>query len=283
MRKPRRLRRDGFALVLTIWAVGLLALLIQTFLTSARFRLHVGANIAAATRAEALADAGVALALLDLVSRSSGDASAPRFTSSPSFCVAPGGLIAVSIESESGKIDLNVASPDLLRRLLVGVGASPSEALNVTEALVDFRTDGVSSLERNYRLDGRPFGPRKGPLQAVQELDQVLGVSPSLYAAIKPHVTVYGAGVALDPNLATPRLRALLGVEARAALSSGFGAAYTIHVEALTNDGGRVARETVIGPGTLGRSLWRVREWRRDRSRWDSLFAGKKSTALMPC
>ena len=60
-------RRNGFALPLVIWGLGIIALLIVSFMTTARWRAQAAYNIYGAAKADLLADSAVNIALLQLL------------------------------------------------------------------------------------------------------------------------------------------------------------------------------------------------------------------------
>ena len=51
-----------------------------------------------------------------------------------------------------------------------------------------------------YRAAGLPYGPPGTPFQSVDELADVLGMTPALFARLAPHLTVFTDG---DPDLST--------------------------------------------------------------------------------
>ncbi len=83
-----------------------------------------------------------------------------------------GGTIeSVSITDEQGKVHLNTASQSLLRYLMVENGVADAAANTVATNIV------------NYRATNK--------LDSVEELQQVTGVTSSIYSAIDQDVTVY--------------------------------------------------------------------------------------------
>jgi general secretion pathway protein K len=56
--------------------------------------------------------------------------------------------------------------------------------------------------EQDYRLAGLPYGPRNGPFQCVEELTLVMGMTPALFAQVKPALTVYSGRQFIDPQVA---------------------------------------------------------------------------------
>lgn len=206
---------QGFALVIVISAIGLLALAAAGFAQVTRSQVRAAASAVGSSTAQALADSGVELAVLELVLARQDPAYQRRFAVSeqPYVCDAGDGRrLAVSITDEAGKVDLNAAGNRLLQALLAGVGAPASEAL--ADAIIDFRDD--DSIKRpqgaerdDYRAAGRP-GPKNAPFSVVEEIEQVLGIDSALAARLRPHVTVYSAQPGIDTASASRQLIAIL-------------------------------------------------------------------------
>jgi hypothetical protein len=117
----------GYALLLVIWAIGIISLLALSFLGSVRYRVMAAANILESARAEALSEAGVNLAKLDLVlglARGNTGALCFRPDGPMVFCTMPEqGVAGIVVEDEGGKVDLNAAPPKLLAHMLNGFRA----------------------------------------------------------------------------------------------------------------------------------------------------------------
>jgi general secretion pathway protein K len=217
-----------------------------------------------------------------------------------------GGAIRVAVQSEAGKIDLNTADDSLLRDLFLSAswtgpdgepeGIDEAGAGALTDAVRDFADpDDLTRLngaeDRDYAAAGLPWDAKDAPFEAVAELQQVLGMTALLYAAVAPALTIYTGATGVDARLA-PRdvLLALPGGEAagvvddylasRAEAATGAAPAfpgaegsrrsrarvYTIHAEARLASGAVFVREAVVrlagGPQT-----YRVEAWRQGARR----------------
>ena len=206
-------RERGFVLIIVIAVLGLLALAAAGFAQVTRSQVKAAASTVGSSTAQGLADAGVQLAVLDLVLGRQDPAYQRRFGvgAKPFACDAGDGRrLAVSISDEAGKVDLNGAADRLLQALLVGVGASKGLA----DAIIDFRDDDnikrPQGAERDdYSAAGRP-GPKNAPFSAVEEIEQVLGVDAELAARLRPHITVYTNQPGIDTASASRELLAIL-------------------------------------------------------------------------
>lgn len=290
--------KNGFALVVVIWGIGIIALLITSFMTTARWRLQAASNISGAAAAALLAEAATNIGLFDLISEGDPtDLSTQRVThkGEPRFCSLPGAAAVIVVEEESGKVDINRATPKLLQALFVGFGVDMREADHLAGAVVAFRTAATSNIsmsDADYAASGRPFGPKHAPFQTVLELDQVIGVEPELFRAITPFVTIHSRGQGVDPLTAPPALfAALVGFSAedvQTLASHPFpngldrkdprfpapfkhvsaGRTFLVHAEVLLPTGQTGLREVIVEPSSTGSGQLTSTELRRGRPRY---------------
>jgi len=128
--------------------------------------------------------------------------------------------VAVTVRSESARINLNLAPPELLAGLFQQLGVAADQANIYAARVVDWR-DEDDKMEKNgaerpaYRALGRVDGPRNGPFVHVDELGLVLGVPAQVAAAAAPYLTVSSGHEQINPMLADPPvLLAIPGVSA---------------------------------------------------------------------
>jgi general secretion pathway protein K len=215
---------------------------------------RIARNMAESAAARAAADAGIQRAILDLVSspntlthtrkfRADGTVYAWRFAN----C-----LVRLSVQDERGKIDLNQASALLLAAVIEAEGVNRNIAQSLGDAIADFRdADNFPRLsgaeEADYRTARVTWGPKNEPFQSVEELQQVLGMTPEIYARVAPYLTIYSVGV-INPALADARLAGILrrGSFNTQILASSPGLAFSVHAEAEGSDGAKFVREAVV-------------------------------------
>jgi general secretion pathway protein K len=95
-RDARSGRRRGFALLVVIWGVGVITLLIVSFMTTARARLQAAVNAAGVTETQLLADGAVNLAILTLISEQGavqGANDRPGRDGAPTYCSLSGAAV----------------------------------------------------------------------------------------------------------------------------------------------------------------------------------------------
>jgi general secretion pathway protein K len=302
MRPRAGKKRAGFALLAVVWGTGLIAILVVAFMANGRLRLQTAHNIASATAAGYIAESAINLATLTLLSKKDASqtpaAEAEVYDGTPRFCVLDGAAIALSIEDEGGKIDLNAAPPELIQLALVGLGLNDRTAQQVAKSIEVFRTPPpVTGQIRTAPSSDKPIEPKEAPFETVMELDQVSGVSPALFRDLVPFVTVHSRSPNVDARAAPPALfAALAGYPAqdiRSLMATPYPngikrndprfpanfkqpaadhAAYLLHAEALLPAGQTFVKEAILDLRPSNGKPFAFKEMRRGQSRYAGLL-----------
>ncbi|MDO9711568.1 type II secretion system minor pseudopilin [Paracraurococcus lichenis] len=186
-------RERGFALVVVLWSMALLALLGARVVATGRGELALAANLRTAAAAEALADGALYEAIFHLLA-------GPPHRWAPDGAVRelrlPGGSARIRIENEAGKIGLNSAPPELLRALFLRLGIDEGRATRLASAILDWRSPGqrarpFGAKDPEYRAAGRVYAPPLSGFWSLDELGLVLGMTPELLALVTPHLSLY--------------------------------------------------------------------------------------------
>jgi general secretion pathway protein K len=201
MTRPGR-RQRGFALLIVLWTVGFLALLGTRIVAAGREDTRLADNLKQQAVLQAAADGAVANVMFSLMARQDPNLRPNGMVHEMRIGQTP---VMVRIENESDRVNLNTASIQLLRALIVQAGAAPGVANLIATAILDWRTAGVTARSSGaktpeYRAAGRDYGPPGTPFQSVGELADVLGVTPEILARMAPHLTIFTDG---DPDLST--------------------------------------------------------------------------------
>ena len=185
----------------------------------------------------------------------------------------PGGELTVQLRDEAGKLNPDVASPDLMAALLRQFGLDVSAATRLAAAIADWRFAGTEARPLGakapaYRAAGRDYGPPNAPFESSGELGAVLGMTPGLLERLAPHLTVFHEGDP-DPGLASREvlqaLRLVFGAQQLAPAPRRATPTLTIIATASRADGTRFTRRATvrIGEGSEGRA-YRIHAWNRD-------------------
>jgi len=286
-------RRNGFALVTVIWGLSLITLLIVTFASAARLRLQTAYNISGAAQAGLFADAAINMAILSLLSEQSQGASNGVHDGKPVFCAMRGVAVAIAIEDESGKVDLNAATPEILKALFSGLGLQTSAASALADAIVDFRTPpgagGVATGGNESNDLGRPFRAKHARFDSTLELDQVARVDPALFSTLNRSATIYSFRPGINARAAPPALfAALAGFSAedvgyllkapfpnkldrndgrfpqnfKSAVQGGGNPTFLVHAETLAATGQTGVKEAIVDFRAVGQGAFVLRELR---------------------
>ena len=154
-------RQRGFALLIVLLTVAVLALLGTQLVATARERSLLARNLRDAALLETATNGAVQHAIFAMLDRSG-----PRWRLDGSIHTVAVGpvVVAVRLDDEAGKINPNVASEDLLAALLSGIGVDPLKAASLAAAIVDWRTPGAQPLPLGakaprYAAAGLDYGP----------------------------------------------------------------------------------------------------------------------------
>gem|GEM_PF-482873 len=261
-------RERGFALLIVLWAMVLLALLGAQVTGAGRAETQLATALRSGAQLRAAADGAVYETIWHMLD-GGGDFWPP--SAMTRVLNEPAGRVVVTVTDERGKLDVNQVPPGYLQSLFSILGADKDTATNVANAVADWRSQqpaggGTDSpLTQQYVSAGRSWGPAGAEFQRLDDIQLVLGMTPALAKAAKPYLTLaleqgpwmkYAGPVVLaalakakhDSGLsvedADPRGPVVLRIEAHAVGSNG--AAFTRRV-LFRLDG------TLSGPG------WRYR------------------------
>ncbi|HMM26614.1 MAG TPA: type II secretion system protein GspK, partial [Pseudoxanthomonas mexicana] len=115
----------------------------------------------------------------------------------------------------------------------------------------------------DYAAAGRPYGAKDAPFETIAELEQVLGMTPDLYARLEPFLTLYSGRGQPDATYAQGPVLVAMGMDATAWLAQreAAGAAgalqlvgtgsgtYSIESRARLADGRETSLRTVVRAG----------------------------------
>ena len=115
-------RQRGFALLIVLWTLPLLALLGTQLVATSRQHIQLAHNLIDAAALEAAANGAVQQAIFGVL-----DSSPRHWRPDGSIHVVRlgGAIVAVRVEDEADKVNPNIASPKLLQALLFQAGADP--------------------------------------------------------------------------------------------------------------------------------------------------------------
>jgi general secretion pathway protein K len=220
----------GFALLAALWLLVALAAVGLEFGSLAREQRLSAANVMEHARANAAADAGIADAhalLADLLTRqpsaARGDVDraldpwgGPEVQLGDTVSLEDA-RYRVTLADAGTALNLNRAGEEELRRLFAALRIDFGKADRLAQAIMDWK-DGddlhrARGAERDdYLAAGSAVLPENRPFGRLRELRHVMGMTPELYASIRPHLTLLGGGQVNLNSAPRPVLLALPGM-----------------------------------------------------------------------
>lgn len=218
MKAHHKKTEQGIALLLVLWMLVILIGIIGVFALIASTEHQQGKLLARTVQARYAAEGGIDVATMRLSNTD------PLLQWVPDNRVYKYNVGKTRIEihtvDETGKVDINVAGPEVINPLLRGAGVDLLQAQDITSAIMDWRDpDDLLTLpggaeDPQYESAERPYGAKDGPFQTISELQQVLGVTPDLFAKLQPFITIYSGLARPNPSFASPEVLAALGLQA---------------------------------------------------------------------
>lgn len=200
--------QSGIALVLVLWVLVLLSVIAGSMVATQRAGLSMLSNIKDERQGRALVAAGINYMLLRLekAQAPSEDNPFPVDGQLHPWEFA-GETIWIGAMPESGRIDINLADDQMLLKLMTTAGLDEVEATAARDAILDWRDEdnarhAEGAEDDDYEAEGRVLGARDGPFLTIEELQQVMGITPQAYRALEPLISVHSGQKAVNPAVA---------------------------------------------------------------------------------
>ncbi|MTW22375.1 general secretion pathway protein GspK [Allochromatium palmeri] len=212
-------RQRGIALMLVMWVLTLLTVMAVSLTVSRRTEIALTDNHVESARFRALAEAAIAYTALHYMTPEA-QLDAEQDTAwlpngQPRTWSFAGSELSLRVFNESSRYSLNQIQPDTLRALLEVLGLVPEDADALAAAIIDWRDEDDLALlngaeDSDYEQAGRALGAKDAPYEAVEELRQVLGMTPEIYRLLAPEVSVESGSAQPDERFASPAVLATL-------------------------------------------------------------------------
>ena len=240
----------GVALVMVLWVVTILSVIVLEFCFAMRTEINIAKNYKEELQLYALAEGGVQRAITELIYRNDQTIHQMRKTSNPDGTspaekewvtdgrpyLLPFDLneCEIRVMSEGGKVNINLVSEVLLRKIIGNLGLEAEQRDIVVDSIMDWRDPDdlvrLNGAENDYYQSLKePYFCKNGNLDSIGELLLVRGVTPDLFNGMKAKgkedgskgdspglkdiFSIYSPMGQIDINSAAPAaLRAILGV-----------------------------------------------------------------------
>jgi general secretion pathway protein K len=227
-------RSGGFALLIVLWTLVLIAFIVARLTASGRTEIRIAGNLVADAVTEAAGDGAIFTAIFNQLDPSP-DQRWPLNGQAHELMIGSTRVL-VQLEDEAGRVNPSIASPELLEALLRTTGSDPESARRLAVAIgqwvgstpvtsvtsVTSVTPGTrpqNAVPADYQAAGLDYGPPGEPLETLDELGRVLGMTPTVLAAIRPHLTLFGPPQP-NPASADPVVAAALAATGQGALAA---------------------------------------------------------------
>jgi general secretion pathway protein K len=265
-----RRRNNGFTLIVVVWLLALILLLGTAVTVGVRYRTRVDTTLLNVRRAELAAESAINFAILMQLAKNE----EPSF---PLECRMPDGeQVGITVAEEAGKVDLKTGSPQTLVKLFVALIGNRAQGEQIAAVILSRRSGAAPSPGSTQS--------KPSPFQSILELDGVSGVTPELFRAALPLVTVGTGRIEPDPAAAPGALRQLLGLKTNAtnttatAQNSGD---ITIRADVSADGHVRFIREALVSVRAANGRSFRIREWRHADA--DDRLRDSDPANLGPC
>ena len=273
--KDAQSESSGFALVVVIWIAGFLAVFAISVTVSVRSHALFARNATSEVLAKGIADGLVQLNAMQ-VAYTGGDVPQDGRWHACDWFNEAGAWVA--IQDHSGLVDLNTASPQLMTALLEGLGLTRVQAADMSATMRDFRdSDNVADFGQSEPevYPGTRFRPKNAPFEAVEELDQLPGMTPELFLELRDLTTVYSQQTGFDFSTAPTRLLQVLQISRTSVTGLPFMSPRSSLVSSITvavkvKDSTRFVRSAVIARTDQPQLPFVVLSW--DSGAWPLLI-----------
>jgi general secretion pathway protein K len=260
----------GIALLSVLWLVAALSAIAFTVANLVRSETERTSTDRDSLRAYYLASGGIDRAVLYIQwgPLYHNDDGSPKYYQAPMPVIPfnfPTGTAAVQVIPENSKLNVNTATPEELKTLLLALGTDPARADGILAGILDWRSasaEGAATEFDAYYLSLIPsFRSRHASFEEIEELLLVRGVTPDLFygnytrtedARLVPHaglrdcLSVFGSvGGPMDVNTVQPAVMQAIGISPSVA-----AAIVAMRRTAPILDLDQLATLQSVGPGT---------------------------------
>jgi len=210
--KSHRQQR-GIAIIMVLWMIMVMMTMAATLMYSVKTETQMVTYARENAQARAFADAATHYTVMQLFLPP--DKREILMGGGASRWVYGGYQAEIRVVGENGLIDINRADRRLLQLVLEQVGVIDDEADEILDLIQDFRDpDDLKHLngaeDKDYENEGFDFGAKDAPFERIEELQQVMGVTPQLYEKLSRFLSVNSNSGGINPMLAPRQILLVL-------------------------------------------------------------------------
>ena len=243
--------QEGIALVMVLWVMAILSVVVLEFSFAMRTEVNITQNYKEELQLYGMAQGGVHRAIAELIYKHDPKVQQLRktltteeippdkkewVTDGRSYFLPFGqGTCEIKVMSEAGKVNINLVSESMLRKIITLLGLEGEMRDIVVDSILDWKDPDdfyrVNGAENSYYQSLKEsYYCKNAYFDSIEELLLVRGVSPALFyggkvgkkeeagekmdqVGLKDIFSIYSPGVQIDINSAAPVvLRVALGI-----------------------------------------------------------------------
>jgi general secretion pathway protein K len=159
--------------------------------------------------------------------------------------------VEIRVLNQASKVNPNVATLATMQTLLTRAGIDPGKAAALSRAIIDWRSSGPKSVSggskiSQYQSAGLPYAPAGKLFDSVEEIGQVVGMTPALLARIRPFLSVYQESDTEEPGSGTGQAFPATDRDGWYLGSTGRLMVVAIRATATGAKGGRFTRQAIV-------------------------------------
>lgn len=206
------LRQEGTALVLVLWMLSLMSIIAVSYTLTVRNEIMLVNNMVRGSEARALAEAGIWTIIDVMANESAGQFYADG---EPLEMILGGSVIRISVEDESGRIDLNTSDEALLTGMVESSAVPKRIQGMIVDQILDWRDRDSEPRKEGaednvYTATGIKRGPKNDAFNTVEELKEIPSITPEIFNSLEPLLTVHSQEKGI--NYTTASRQVLLAV-----------------------------------------------------------------------
>lgn len=206
-------KQRGVALIMVLWMVMIMMTMAGTLMYAVKMETQLVSYARATAQARSFAEAAAHYTVMQLFLPT--DKRALKLGGTASTWARDGYGVEIRVIGENGLIDINQANREFLKKVLEVLGVVDQEAETVLDAIEDFRDPddlkhANGAEDNDYKVAGLDYGAKDAPFERIEELQQVLGITPLIYQGLVRYVSVNARSSGINPMLAPRHILLLL-------------------------------------------------------------------------
>lgn len=207
-------KQRGVALIMVLWMIVVMLSLAVTLMFSVKTETNIVSYARETAQARAIAEAAAHYAVMQLSLlpekrelKIGGDQAL--------LWEYEGYKTEIRVIGENGLININNTPRPLIQKALKLAKLSDQDSEILLDQIEDFRDADVlkhvnGAEDEDYERAGREYGAKDAAFENIEELQQVLGMTPEVYNSLVSYFSVHSNGQGINPMLAPRHVLLLL-------------------------------------------------------------------------